>query len=943
MRLRLFNSFLFFTISLLSLSQNKIDLKAAFDVENKQIKISQTIIYHNDTNDELEFIYLNDWNNSYSSKHTPLAHRLAEEYKDEFQLVKDEDRGFSNINFIKQHGEKLEFKILKDQQDVIKVYLNEPLKPNASYELELDYLVKIPNASFTRYGIDDDGNVSLRYWYITPTVYNGEWQYYSNKNLDDLFIPKSDISLEIEYPNIYDLTSDLDLDNLTKTTNKEVVTLKGKHRNSNKLFLQKKSNFNTIQADNLSVISNIDGKGIEILDQVIITERITKFIIENFGAYPHERLLLTQIDYDKDPIYGLNFLPKFIKTHPLSFEYELKILKIALYNYLENTLLLNPRREQWLIDGIQIYYMMQYVDQYHPDMKFLGSISDFWAARPFHASDMMYNDKYILAYMVMARTNRDQALTKAKDSLLKYNKNIANKYKAGIGFKYLDDFTDHSIVENSIESFVKESKLQNTSITEFEKHLKSQTDKNIDWFFSDYLATRKVIDYKIKKVSKTEDSVTLTIKNKGKNNMPVSLYTLKNDSVVSKQWVENIQKYKTITIPSNGGDKLVLNYENTIPEFNSRDNWKSLKGALANNKPLQIRLFKDIEDPNYSQVFIMPILEFNNIYDGINLGLKAYNKTVLRRMFYYKISPQYSFGSNAVTGSLTVSKTHNIQDRNLYYLNYGFSGSYKSYAEDLFVRRLTPSVSLLYRDKEDFRSNKRGALYTRFIDIHRDEDEQNRVTSDEPNYSLFNTRFIYSNDNLINFYKWYVDLQFSKEFSKVSLNYEYRHLFENNRQINLRAFAGTFLRNDNDPTSDYFSFALNRPTDYLFDYNYLGRSETTGLFSQQYIPAEGGFKSKLEPAFANQWITTLNASTTLWRYILLYGDVGLVKNRYEDPKFVYGTGVRVNLVTDYFELYFPIYSNLGWEIAQPRYAEHIRFIFTIDPQSLLGLFRRRWF
>jgi hypothetical protein len=41
-----------------------------------------------------------------------------------------------------------------------------------------------------------------------------------------------------------------------------------------------------------------------------------------------------------------------------------------------------------------------------------------------------------------------------------------------------------------------------------------------------------------------------------------------------------------------------------------------------------------------------------------------------------------------------------------------------------------------------------------------------------------------------------------------------------------------------------FSYAADRPTDYLFDYNYLGRSESTGLYSQQFILAEGGFKSK---------------------------------------------------------------------------------------------------
>ena len=47
--------------------------------------------------------------------------------------------------------------------------------------------------------------------------------------------------------------------------------------------------------------------------------------------------------------------------------------------------------------------------------------------------DMKFNDKYVFAYMSMARTNRDQPLTMAKDSLLKFNKNIASKYKAGIG------------------------------------------------------------------------------------------------------------------------------------------------------------------------------------------------------------------------------------------------------------------------------------------------------------------------------------------------------------------------------------------------------------------------------------------------------------------------------------------------------------------------------
>ena len=171
---------------------------------------------------------------------------------------------------------------------------------------------------------------------------------------------------------------------------------------------------------------------------------------------------------------------------------------------------------------------------------------------------------------------------------------------------------------------------------------------------------------------------------------------------------------------------------------------------------------------------------------------------------------------------------------------------------------------------------------------------------------------------------------------------KWRKLFLNNRQIELRFFAGAFLFNEA-KDSDYFSFALDRPTDYLFDYNYYGRSEDQGLFSQQFIEAEGGFKSQLQPAFANQWLTSLNGSFTIWNWIHAYGDVGLVKNKEENAQFLYDSGIRVSLVQDYFEVFFPVHSNLGWEIAQPNYDQKIRFIVSLDFNTLLKLFTRRWY
>ncbi|MCF6295602.1 MAG: metalloprotease [Flavobacteriaceae bacterium] len=924
--------------------QNRIDINAVFDIENNQIQINQSIEYKNTSKDTLKTIYLNDWSNSYSTKSTPLANRFSEEFNNNFHFAENEDRGFTVITALTNNNNtNLIFERLALQPDVVKVELENPLFPETSYILNLTYTLHIPKDKFTRYGVTSLQDYNLKYWYITPAIYNGSWQYYSNKNLDDLYIPKADINLQVEFPRNYLLTSELDLLNTVQHTNTQTVLLSGKDRIDSKLFLNKLPVYKTIQTDNFSLISNITEKDLEATDKAVITDKITSFISKYLGNYPHKKLIVSVIDTKKDPIYGLNQLPEFIRPFPIHFQYELILLKSTLNNFLDNTLLINPRKEQWLKDGIQIYFLIKYIEDYYPDMKLLGSLANVWGIRSFHAADLKFNEQYGLVYMHMARTNLDQPLTMHKDSLLKFNKNLANKYKAGVGLKYLDDYINEDILEVSIKSFLDKNRIKTTTAKDFEIFLKSQTTKNIDWFFEDFITTRKKIDFKIKNVKKTNDSITLTIKNKRENKMPVSLFTLNNDSIISKTWIDNVNGEKTLTIPRNNANKLVLNYDNTIPEFNLRDNWKSLKGFFFNNKPFQLRLIKDVEDPYYNQVFIMPLIEFRNIYDGLILGAKLHNKTLLRKGFNYRLSPQYGTKSKSLTGGATVFYLKYIEDKNLYNITYGLTGSYSSYAEDLFVKRITPFLTFNFRDNTNFRSNKFQALKFRFIDITRDEDINNISNNTEPNFKVFNARYINTNPGLINYYKWFTDFQLSKDFGKLSFNYEYRKLFESNRQLNIRFFAGTFLYNNNPTNSDFFSFALDRPTDYLFDYNYLGRSEASGIFSQQLIIAEGGFKSKLDTPFANQWISTFNLSTTLWKYVQAYGDIGLVKNKHQDANFVYDSGIRLNLVTDYFEIYFPIYSNLGWEIGNPNYDQKIRFLFTVDPEVLLGLFRRKWY
>ena len=162
------------------------------------------------------------------------------------------------------------------------------------------------------------------------------------------------------------------------------------------------------------------------------------------------------------------------------------------------------------------------------------------------------------------------------------------------------------------------------------------------------------------------------------------------------------------------------------------------------------------------------------------------------------------------------------------------------------------------------------------------------------NYSVFNAKYGNYQAEGTKLYSLTTDLQIANSFGKLSSVLHYRKLFEDNRQITLRFFAGAFLYRST--KSDFFSFGLDRPTDYMFEENLLGRSETTGLYSQQFVYAEGGFKSMFETRYANQWMVTTNAAFNIWNWIQVYGDVGAFKNQYHHTKFVYDSGIHLNLV-----------------------------------------------
>jgi hypothetical protein len=914
-------------------------MTANLDGDTKMVNIQQEFTYRNDSRDTLRELYFNDWSHAYSNKNTALAKRFAEDFKKSLHLAKKSERGYTEIvSAVDDEYRGISWKRVSGK-DILKFVLNKPLPPGASTVLFITYNVQLPPNRYTPYGYGSNGGYYLKDWYLTPAVYNGGWQLYSNKNLEDLYTGITDTQINFIFPDSLFLGSNFsDLSN-KRFPGKQYMTLRGSNRKSCDIILNPYNRFIKHLSPDMIVVSDIVAGKYNSVEQGISISRITRFMRENLGDFPFEQLLVSEIDFNKNPLYGLNQLPSFIRPYDEKFQFEMKFLKTALTSYIHETIFIDPRQEKWVTDALINYLMILYVEEFYPDQKLLGKLSDFWLLRNFHLAEMAFNDQYSMMYMLMARKNLDQPLTTPNDSLIKFNQKIANTYKAGLGLAYLGEYMGKENVDASIREFYENFKLKDVTSKDFENVLKSNSHKDINWFFDAYVSSNRRIDFKISKVEKTEDSLHVHIKNKTGTNVPISLFGINRDTIISQYWFNNIEDEKEVVIPRQNEARLVLNYDQKIPEYNQRDNWKSLNGFFSSNKRLKLEFLKDAEDPYYNQLFYMPVIGFN-LYDGLSPGIRLTNKTLIEKPFLFQVAPSYALKAHSFVGYGRLNYRKYLAKSGLYVANYSLGGSTYHFQENSRYSTITPSFALGWRP-ENLISNKQQTLLFRHVNVFRTIDPNLGDLETNPDYSVLDVRFISYNNGIIDYLSWFADAQHASNFTKLAFNLDYRKLFENNQQLNLRFFAGKFLRNNTG--SDYFSFALDRPTDYLFDLNYLGRSEDSGIFSQQIIIAEGGFKSRLDNPYANDWIATTNASMNIWRWVELYGDIGFIKNKGIPARFVYDSGIRLNLVTDYFELYLPIYSNNGWELGHHQYDRSIRFVITLSPKTLIGLFTRKWF
>lgn len=920
-----FLTLLYFTTTL-CIGQHVHQVKAIYDENSHTLKIDQTTKFKSSI--ALDSIVLNDWNHAYSNKKSPLGYRFSDEFVRSFHLATQSELGNTNLQSIQINGIDISSSI-KRNFDLIS-FKN---TFGDEFTLHLQYTLTLPDAKFSGYGYDKKGNVILKDWLIIPSkIENGKMVYFHNENLFDAALDPSIFTIEFDI--VSNSKTFLYTNANLEVLNEDSYIIKGNNIKNVELQLVKNDNFQFVKTKNREIYTNIQDNKLDDYQKELALHKVVDFIDASLLIQNKCPILISNYDYQKSPLYGLNQLPSFISPFKNELIYELKLLKTYLSKICYQNFSHNPRTQTWITDGYQTYLIMEYINTFYPKLKMMGYLSNYKILNYYNLFQRDFNDQFEIVYLLMARKNLDQPIGNSKDSFIKFNEQISGRYKSGINFKYLADYLGKESFNSALQNYSLATQNFTTSESDFFKIISQNQSKPMHWF-PDLVHTNTWVDYKISDVKKVADDIEITIKNKTGAVAPISLYQVKNDSLINKTYLPAFIKDTVIKLPNNN-NKFVLNYFGEVPEIYRNNNWYNPKSVLGFHRPLKLTFFRDLEDPHTNQLFFLPEFSYN-YYDGISPAISLNNKSVFVKPFTFDVAPTLSWNTKSLIGNASFTYNQIIRNKSLYNIRYNIFGHTYHYAPNARYYKISPSVIFNFRDL-NLRKNAGQNIMARYVLL--DRENSSYLNPQDENYAVFNLKYTNAEHEFTRLYKYGLDLQTANKFGKISGDIHFRKLFSDNRHFTVRGYAGLFMYRKTQ--SNFFDFGVDKPTDYLYDYGLLGRSEKSGLLSQQFILAEGGFKSKFEQRFANQWLATSNFSYTIWNWIEGYSDFGFMKNKYANTQFIYDTGIRLNLVQDYFELYFPIYSNNGWEVSQPNYNEKIRFVFTISPKTLLSLFTRKW-
>ncbi|WP_156522656.1 gluzincin family metallopeptidase [Arachidicoccus ginsenosidimutans] len=154
----------------------------------KTITAFEKVVYKNNTSQPQNFVWFRLYPNAYANDKTAYSEYLLKQNDMRFYFAKNEQRGYINQLDFKENDVELKTEFDSSKNDVMKVFLSNPLQPGDSAEITTPFFVKLPY-DFSGFGYNDGDSIYLSHWYPEVAYHdNNDWSlksyinYYSVKS-----------------------------------------------------------------------------------------------------------------------------------------------------------------------------------------------------------------------------------------------------------------------------------------------------------------------------------------------------------------------------------------------------------------------------------------------------------------------------------------------------------------------------------------------------------------------------------------------------------------------------------------------------------------------------------------------------------------------------------------------------------------------------------------
>jgi len=624
------------------------------------------------------------------------------------------------------------------------------------------------------------------------------------------------------------------------------------------------------------------------------------------------------------------------------FDLEWQLTLARAYAGLTSLKPIDAARYPWLARGLPYAYAQWYVEEQHPEKKWLP-YSNSLLGKIFDLDELAYSYENHMLYLFLARQGLDQPLGSTAHELTRLNLKAIAEAKAYLALNHLRQYVGVKNFKRSLARYLAADYPQYDPL-KLQQELDYYSNKNLDWFFKEGLSSADFYDYKLAQLDYCPTVATANIHNLGHRAVPYSLTGYQDGQKVLTEWHPGHLGKKSVQMYHARYERVVINEHQQQPEYRQNNNRMDRHRLLPKVEPLRLQLLNGFENPQKSEVYALPSANYN-AYDRLLLGVSLYNEALVNKDWEYTLAPFYSTGTGKLTGNLALGYTQVLPKSSpVRSIKYGFFARYFHYDRDLAFSRFSPSVRFLLR-KPYPRSPLIHSLRLRVVSVDRElRPNFDGVANsfNDASYTIFSMDYQRENTLILQPTILRAGVELGDQFGKLQLTLDQRWMLPNRRWLIWRGFGGLLLYNDflkQGVRDNFYSFGLAGTRDYLFDYGFFGRSDTGTIWSQQMFSTDGGFRGA-SPVFADEWMLASNLSLPLWNMFGLYADVGVAD---DFDRLYYGYGVRIAPVSDFAEVYFPIGNQDGLLTRQRNYAVQIRFLIDLDLSNIRDRVRRGFY